>query len=277
MPESPEVQALVEFLGERATGRRIEVADVLEFRAVKTRQSPPSVLIGREFTGAERHGKHVALALGDETRLVVSLGRHGWMRWREPGDDEVPAADAPPALVQFRLDRGQVLEVTDAGSWVSVGLSVVDDAFAVPAVAKLGPDPADPAFSPADLEAALGGRRKQVKAILQEQESLAGIGNAYSDEILHAAKVSPVEHAAALDDDARARLYAATVVTVRGAIAARRGIPIHELKAAKVAAMRVHGRAGEACPVCGDTVRDFSFASTTAQYCPTCQTGGVLL
>jgi formamidopyrimidine-DNA glycosylase len=276
MPESPEVQALVEFLGERATGRRIEVADVLEFRAVKTRQSPPSVLIGREFTGAERHGKHVALALGDETRLVVSLGRHGWMRWREPGD-EAPAADAPPALVQFGLDGDQVLEVTDAGSWVSVGLSVVDDAFAVPAVAKLGPDPADPAFSPSDLDAALGGRRKQVKAILQEQESLAGIGNAYSDEILHAAKVSPVEHAAALDDDARARLYAATVETVRGAIAARRGIPIHELKAAKVAAMRVHGRAGEACPVCGDTVRGFSFASTTAQYCPTCQTGGVLL
>lgn len=277
MPESPEVQALVEFLGERATGRRIEAADVLEFRAVKTRQSPPSVLLGRAFTGAERHGKHVALALGDESRLVVSLGRHGWMRWREPGDEAAPAADAPPALVQFGLDDGAVLEVTDAGSWVSVGLAVVDDALAVPAVAKLGPDPADPAFSPSDLEVALGGRRKQVKAILQEQESLAGIGNAYSDEILHAAKVSPVEHAAALDDDARARLYAATVETVRGAIAARRGIPIHELKAAKVAAMRVHGRAGEACPVCGDTVRDFSFASTTAQYCPTCQTEGVLL
>jgi formamidopyrimidine-DNA glycosylase len=277
MPESPEVQALVEFLDGRATGRRVREVDVLEFRAVKTRQTPPSTLVGRTIAGARRHGKHVALAFGDATTLVVSLGRHGWMRWREQGDDAPPAADAPPALAHVGLDGGEVLEVTDAGTWVSLGLHVVDDAIAVPAVAKLGPDPADPGFSAADLDAALGGRRKQIKAILQEQESLAGIGNAYSDEILHVAKVSPVVHAAALDDDARARLFAATVETVRGAIEARRGIPIDELKAAKVAAMRVHGRAGEACPVCGDTVRDFSFASTTAQYCPTCQTGGAVL
>ncbi|MCW3491759.1 DNA-formamidopyrimidine glycosylase family protein [Microbacterium sp. SSM24] len=277
MPESPEVQALVDFLADRAVGRRVGEVDVLEFRTVKTRQVPPSTLAGQTVTGAERHGKHVALAFGDEKTLVVSLGRHGWMRWREPGDEATVAADAPPALALFGLDSGQTIEVTDAGSWVSLGLHVVDDAIAVPAVAKLGPDPADPAFSPNDFDVALGGRRKQVKAILQEQESLAGIGNAYSDEILHAAKVSPVVHAAALDDGARETLYTATVGTVRGAIEAQRGIPIHELKAAKVAAMRVHGRAGEACPVCGDTIRDFSFASTTAQYCPTCQTGGSVL
>lgn len=277
MPESPEVQVLVEFLADRMAGRRIDAVDVLEFRTVKTRQAPPSILVGQTVTGAERHGKHVALALGGDTRLVVSLGRHGWMRWREQGDEAPLPAEAPPALAQFALDGGEVLEVTDAGTWVSLGLHVVDDAIAVPAVAKLGPDPADPAFSANDFEVALGGRRKQIKAILQEQESLAGIGNAYSDEILHTAKVSPVLHAAALDDGARERLYSATVATVRGAIEARRGIPIDQLKAAKVAAMRVHGRGGEACPVCGDTVRDFSFASTTAQYCPTCQTGGAEL
>lgn len=276
MPESPEVQALAEFLGERATGLRIEEADVLEFRTVKTRQAPPSVLVGREISGAERHGKHVALAFGSDTTLVVSLGRHGWMRWQEPGD--APASnDAPPALVRLGLGGGSGLEVTDAGTWLSLGLFVVDDPIAVPAVAKLGPDPADPAFSQGDFEVALGGRRKQIKAILQEQESLAGIGNAYSDEILHVAKVSPVLHASALDDDARARLYTAVVETVRGAIDARRGIPIGELKAAKVAAMRVHGRTGEVCPVCGDTIRDLAFAGTTAQYCATCQTGGAAL
>ncbi len=277
MPESPEVEALVEFLGERLTGRRIDDVDVLEFRTVKTRQAPPSTLVGAQITGARRHGKHVALALGVRGTLVVSLGRHGWMRWREPGDETPPAPDAPPALAEFALEDGGALAMTDAGTWVSLGLHVVDDAIAVPAIAGLGPDPAHPAFSPADLEAALGGRRKQVKAILQEQDSLAGIGNAYSDEILHAAKVSPVAHAASLDDGDRDRLYTATVHTVRGAIDARRGIPIDELKAAKVAAMRVHGRAGEACPVCTDTIRDFSFAGTTAQYCPTCQTGGVAL
>ncbi|KRB39105.1 DNA-formamidopyrimidine glycosylase family protein [Microbacterium sp. Root180] len=277
MPESPEVQALVEFLEERAVGRRVGEVDVLEFRTVKTRQTPPSTLAGMPITGAERHGKHVALAFSDDTTLVVSLGRHGWMRWREPGDEAPAVADAPPALALFVLDGGETIEVTDAGTWVSLGLHVVDDAIAVPAVAKLGPDPAGSAFSPNDFDVALGGRRKQIKAILQEQESLAGIGNAYSDEILHTAKVSPVVHASVLDADARERLYAATVGTVRGAIDARRGIPIHELKAAKVAAMRVHGRAGETCPVCGDTIRDFSFASTTAQYCPTCQTGGSVL
>lgn len=276
MPESPEVQALAEFLGARATGRAVSEVDVLEFRTVKTRESPPAGLVGRRFTGAERHGKHVALAVDDGTQLVVSLGRYGWVRWRASADDQVPD-DAPPALAAVAFDSGEVMEVTDAGTWVSLGLFVVDDAMAVPAIAKLGPDPADAAFSRADFDAALGGRRKQVKAILQEQESLAGIGNAYSDEILHLAKVSPVAHAAALDSDAQRRLYEATIETVRGATEARRGIPIDQLKAAKVAAMRVHGRTGEACPVCGDTVRDFAFASTTAQYCPTCQTGGVLL
>lgn len=273
MPESPEVQVLAEFLGERAAGRVLTEADVLEFRAVKTRTAPPSSLIGRAVTGAARHGKHVSLAFGEDRSLVVSLGRHGWMRWRDAGDEQPPPADAPPALAQLVLD-GDALEVTDAGTWVSLGLFVVDDPIAVPAIAKLGPDPADPSFSAGDFDAILGGRRKQVKAILQEQESLAGIGNAYSDEILHVARVSPVVHAALLSDDDRARLYQATIDTVRGAIAARRGIPIHALKAAKVDAMRVHGRAGESCPVCGDTVRDFAFASTTAQYCPTCQTGG---
>ena len=147
----------------------------------------------------------------------------------------------------------------------------------MPAIAKLGPDPADPAFTRADFDAALGGRRKQVKAILLEQESLAGIGNGYSDEILHAARVSPVAHAAVLAADAVERLFDATIETVRGAIDARRGIPIDQLKAAKVAVMRVHGRAGEPCPRCGDTIRDFRFGSTSAQYCPTCQTGGIAL
>jgi formamidopyrimidine-DNA glycosylase len=276
MPESPEVEALAHFLSEEAAGREIRAVDVLEFRVVKTRTAPPGTVAGRTITGAARHGKHVELVL-DEGSVVVSLGRHGWMRWLDSADVDDVAADAPPALVSFELSGGKTLQVTDAGSWVSVGVFVVGDPFEVPAIAKLGPDPADDAFSRADFDNALGGRRKQVKAILQEQESLAGIGNAYSDELLHLARVSPVVHAGALDDAAQDRLFEATVSTVRGAIDARRGIPIDQLKAAKVASMRVHGRTGEACPVCGDTVRDLSFSGTTAQYCPTCQNGGVPL
>ncbi|MFE5408015.1 DNA-formamidopyrimidine glycosylase family protein [Microbacterium sp. NPDC056569] len=279
MPESPEVEALARFLADEASGREIRGVDVLEFRAVKTRAAPPASIAGRTITGARRHGKHVEIVL-DEASLVVSLGRHGWMRWLDaaPGEEDVAlGADTPPALATFELSGDNDLQVTDAGSWVSLGLFVVEGAGDVPAIAKLGPDPADPAFTREQFDTAVGGRRKQIKAILQEQESLAGIGNAYSDEILHLAKVSPVTHAAALDPGAADRLFDATLTTVRGAIEARLGVPIDQLKAQKVAAMRVHGRTGEACPVCGDTVRDLTFSGTSAQYCPTCQNRGVPL
>jgi formamidopyrimidine-DNA glycosylase len=275
MPESPEVEALARFLDDEASGREIHEVDVLEFRTVKTRSSPPSTVVGRTITGARRHGKHVELTL-DIGSLVVSLGRHGWVRWHESDEPEAPS-DAPPALVALELADGPTIQITDAGTWVSLGLFVVETAAEVPAVAKLGPDPADEAFTRAHFDSALGGRRKQVKAILQEQESIAGIGNAYSDEILHLARVSPVVPAASLGDAEIERLYDATVLTVRDATAARNGIPIDRLKAAKVAAMRVHGRTGESCPVCGDTVRDFTFSGASAQYCPTCQTAGALL
>jgi formamidopyrimidine-DNA glycosylase len=277
MPESPEVEALARFLADEASGREIRAVDVLEFRTVKTRNAPPAGIAGRTITGAVRHGKHVELLL-DEKSLVVSLGRHGWMRWlRTDSEGADLPAEAPPALATLDLSGDVSLQVTDAGSWVSLGLFVVDRADEVPAIAKLGPDPADPAFTRAQFDAALGGRRKQVKAILQEQESLAGIGNAYSDEILHVARQSPVTHAAALDAAATDRLFEATVTTVRDAIAARSGVPIDQLKAQKVAAMRVHGRSGEACPVCGDTILDLTFSGTSAQYCATCQNGGAPL
>lgn len=276
MPESPEVGALAESLGGRFAGHEIRDVDVIEFRTTKTRTRPPTALAGERVTGAARHGKHLDIAVGESHHLVVSLGRHGWARVREV-DGEAPPEEPPPALVVLAFDDGSTLEFTDAGGWVSIGLWVVDDPADVPAVAKLGPDPAGPTFSRADFDRAVAGRRKQVKAVLQEQESLAGIGNAYSDEILHTARISPVVHAAALTADELDRLFEATVGVITDATDARRGIPIDQLKDAKVAAMRVHGRAGETCPVCGDTIRDFSFSSTTAQYCPTCQTGGELL
>ncbi|MGR2753301.1 DNA-formamidopyrimidine glycosylase family protein [Agromyces arachidis] len=223
---------------------------------------------GAAGTGAADPGAASSGAAGTGAAGTVAAG---------PGSAGADAAP-PPALAAIRFDDDRTLELTDAGGWVSLGAWVVDDPAQVPAVAKLGPDPGDASFARADFDRAFRGRRKQVKAVLQEQESLAGIGNAYSDEILFAARLSPVVHAAALDGDALDRLYEATVGVIRSAIEARRGIPIAELKAAKVAAMRVHGRAGEPCPgECGGTIRDFTFGSTTAQYCPDCQTGGELL
>ncbi|WP_395242618.1 DNA-formamidopyrimidine glycosylase family protein [Agromyces sp. MMS24-K17] len=275
MPESPEVQALADELDERLRGRALTDVDVVEFRVTKTRARQPASLVGERVAAVTRHGKLLDVGFDGGAHLVVSLGRNGWARWAGgAGDADAPL---PPTLVSFAFDGGSVLELTDSGGWVSLGCWVVDDPAEVPAVAKLGPDPADAGFTRADFDGAVAGRRKQVKAVLQDQESLAGIGNAYSDEILHRAKVSPVGHAAALSADDADRLFAATVGVIGGAVDARRGIPIDALKAAKVASMRAHGRAGEACPVCGDTIRDFSFASTTAQYCPTCQTGGEVL
>ncbi len=267
MPESPEVQALAQFLDEHARARRIEVIDLDEFRALKTRERPLSELSGAAITGIHRFGKHLDVET-DAAHLVISFGRAGWARWN--GD---AAPDAAPVVARIPLE-GALLELTDAGQWLSLGLSVVDDPAEVAAIAKLGPDPAAPGFTREQFDAAVIGRRKQLKALLQEQETFAGVGNAYSDEVLHAAKLSPVAHAAALDESERDRFFTALTGVVRDAVAARRGIPPHELKAAKVATMRVHGRGGEACPVCGDTILDHASSSTTSQYCPTCQTGG---
>jgi formamidopyrimidine-DNA glycosylase len=274
MPESPEVQALAQALDERVVGRRVVAVDLIEFRALKTRRRPLESIVGERITGVQRRGKHLDIAL-ENAHLVVSLGRHGWVRFTE-GTAEVPDDPDAPALAVLTIEGG-TLELTDAGAWVSLGLSVVDTAEEVAAIAGLGPDPLGPEFSRTDVDAAVARRRKQLKAILQEQSSFAGIGNAYSDEILHRARLSPVVHGDTLSDDELERLFAAMRDVVRGAAADRRGVPIGELKRAKTTAMAVHGRAGEECPVCGGTVADLSFGGTTAQYCPTCQTAGVLL
>ncbi|WES64998.1 DNA-formamidopyrimidine glycosylase family protein [Microbacter sp. GSS18] len=276
MPESPEVDALVGFLDAALRGRRITGIDVMEFRAWKSRDRPSTSLVGAVVTGVRRFGKHVALltARGD---LVVSLGRAGWMRVRPAGDEDAAGEDDSPAIVRFGLDDGTTLEATDAGEWLSIAVSAADDAAQVDAVARLGPDPLGPAYTRADFDRALGARRKQLKALLQEQQSIAGIGNAYSDEILHTARLSPIAHAADLDAAERDRLHDAVRSVLAGAAAARRGIPIAQQKAAKVAAMRVHGRTGEPCPVCGTAIADIPGSKASAQYCPGCQTGGVPL
>jgi formamidopyrimidine-DNA glycosylase len=276
MPESPEVQALAEELRARLRSREVVSVDVLEFALVKTRARPPSRLVGARLEDAVRHGKYVDLVF-DAAHLVVSLGRHGWARWASSQAEGAVGGDTPPALLSLGFDDGTVLEFTDAGEWVSLSAWVVDDPADVTGVASLGADPTDPDFVRADFDAVVRGRRKQVKAILQDQKSLAGIGNAYSDEILFAARTNPIARASDLGEGDLDRLYASTLEVVRSAMDARRGIPIAQLKAVKIGAMMVHGRAGQPCPQCAGTVRDFAFAGTTAQYCPACQTGGVIL
>ena len=268
MPESPEVQALVEFLDGRVHDRVIAELDIAEFRIVKTRDRPPASLVGARIIGMSRFGKHV----GFETSvgwLMIGFGRNGWTRWQAAGE---PSSDEPvPEVARIVLDDGAVMRVVDTGDFLAVTASVVDAPTDVAGIAALGPDPLSPDFSREDLERALGARRKQIKALLQEQASLAGIGNAYSDEILHAAKLSPTVHAAVLGGGDRERLYRAIVDIMRDAVADRRGLPPDRLKQAKVAAMAVHGRGGEPCPVCATPIVDRMFGGASAQFCPHCQ------
>lgn len=273
MPEAPEVEALASFLRERLVGRTVVDTEVIEGRAWKTRARPLDQLVGRRVTGAVRFGKHIDLDL-EGAHLSLGFGRAGWVTWADGdgGDSESAAPPVAALIARVVFDDG-ILGITDAGEWLSVQLHLVDEPTDVPAIAKLGPDAADPSFSREMLQTALGGRRKQLKALLQEQETLAGIGNAYSDEILFAARLSPTAHAASLSDEAVTRLWAALHDTLGAAVIARRGVPIAEQKAAKVAAMRVHGRTGEPCVECAGLVEDIPGTKGGGQWCPSCQDG----
>jgi formamidopyrimidine-DNA glycosylase len=141
-------------------------------------------------------------------------------------------------------------------------------------LASLGPEPLDAGFTVEVLAGLLEGQRQQIKGLLRDQSVIAGIGNAYSDEVLHVAKCSPFKLASSFTPDEVATLHAAIVDTLTEAVARSQGMEGTELKSDKKSNMRVHGRTGLPCPVCGDTVREVSFADSSLQYCPTCQTDG---
>ena len=273
MPELPEVDALVGFLRERAVGRAISSATVAAISALKTFDPPLQQLAGRTIDAASRHGKFVDLAAGG-LHLVFHLARAGWLRWYDELPKTVIRPGKSPIALRVRLDDGSGFDLTEAGTKKSLAVYVVRDPSEVPGIARLGPDPTAPDFSLDDFAEILAGRRTQVKGLLRDQSVFAGVGNAYSDEILHNARMSPYAIAAKLKPDDVERLYHAMRDTLDDAIAATAGRRPDELKDSKRTRMQVHGRTGEACPVCGDTVREVIFADSTFQYCPTCQTGG---
>ncbi|MFP1601610.1 Fpg/Nei family DNA glycosylase [Microbacterium sp. 2216-1] len=277
MPEMPEVQGLVDFLGERATGRAITRASVSAIAALKTFDPPITALQGAMITGAARHGKFIDLALGDQLHLVVHLAKAGWLRWYENLPTTLIKPGKSPIALRIALDDGSGFDLTEAGTKKSLAVSVVRDPLDVPGIARLGPDPLDPAFTREAFAAVLAGRRTQIKGLLRDQGLIAGIGNAYSDEILHAAKMSPYAPAANLDDADVDRLYEAMQTTLRTAIDEAAGKPPADLKDTKRSGFRVHARRGQACPVCADEVRSVFFADRSLEYCPTCQTGGKVL
>lgn len=270
----PEVDALVVFLRERAVGAVLADVELASFAVLKTFDPPVSALAGLQVTGVHRHGKFVDLDV-DGLHLVIHLAKAGWLRWSDHLTDKRLKMGAGPLAARVRLDHGDGphvgFDVTEAGTRKGLALYAVRDPQDVPGIAALGPDPLAEGFSVAPL---LEGRRMQVKRFLRDQKIVAGIGNAYSDEILHAAKLSPFALASELDAEEVGRLDAAIASVLAEAMAEAHGKPASELKDSKRSRMRVHGRAGEVCPVCGDPVAEVVFADSSLQYCPTCQTGG---
>jgi formamidopyrimidine-DNA glycosylase len=172
------------------------------------------------------------------------------------------------------LDDGAGFDLTEAGTQKRLAVYLVRDVQDVPGIVRLGPEPLTDEFTREVFAALLKDNRSQIKGVLRDQTVIAGIGNAYSDEILHVAKMSPFRLAATLSDDEITLLYDALRTTMSDAVQRARGLQAGELKAEKKLNMRVHGRAGEKCPVCGDVVRQVSFATSALDYCATCQTGG---
>ncbi len=281
MPELPEVTALAADLSTRLSGRTIDRLSVVAFAALKTVDPPVAALSGRTISGVTRHGKFldfVARAANegdDDLHLIIHLARAGWIRWRDAPPP--PPSGRPgkgPLAARLVLDDGSGFDVTEAGTKKSLSISVVRSPADVPGIARLGPDPLSPDFTREAFAAILASAgRAQIKGVLRNQSVIAGIGNAYSDEILHTAKMSPFKPASMTPDDVE-RLYEALQSTLRQALERADGLAASELKSEKKSGMQVHGRTGQPCPVCGDTVRQVIFADSTLQYCPTCQTGG---
>jgi formamidopyrimidine-DNA glycosylase len=271
MPELPEVEALAAFLRENAVGRILTRADLAAVQAIKTFDPPLSALGGLEVTGASRHGKFLDLDVSG-LHLVVHLARAGWLHWRENLPATPPKPGKGPLALRVHLDDGNGFDLTEQGTRKGLAVYVVRSPAEVPGIDRLGPDAM--AVDREQFAALLASRSGQLKGALTDQTLIAGIGNAYSDEILHAARLSPFKMADKLTDDEVIRLYEAMRAELTDALDRQLGQKAATMKGEKRSGLQVHARTGLPCPVCGDTVREVSFADTSLQYCPTCQTGG---
>ena len=279
MPEMPEVESLARWLDARTRDLTIERADILAISALKTFDPPIDGLKGRPIRGWSRRGKFLICSTGasDDAPmfLCIHLARAGWLRWQ----DEVTAKGVKltkgPQALRVVLSDGGGFTVTEAGTDKRLRVYVVRDPLDVEHIRTLGVDPIGHAFTVSAFQALLTANgRSQIKGVLVDQGVIAGVGNAYSDEALHMAKLSPFKPASGLMPGEVLLLHDALVTVLTEALERSAGKPASELKDSKRSGMRVHARTGLPCPVCGDTVREVAFATKSLQYCPTCQTGG---
>ncbi|MEZ0449674.1 Fpg/Nei family DNA glycosylase [Cellulomonas sp. ICMP 17802] len=283
MPELPEVEALAQFLRGRMVGHAVTEVSVGAISALKTFRPAPDALVGGTVVDAQRHGKWldvmVATPTGEPLHLVWHLSRAGWVRWSEQLSTNPVRPGKSPLALRVRLDDGSGFDLTEAGTRKRLAVHVVEDPSDVPQIATLGVEPLSDEFTEDRLAELLAARNQQVKGLLRDQGTIAGIGNAYSDEILHTARMSPFAMTRSFDAARTRTLWEAIREVLAGAVESASGKPAAELKDSKRRGMKVHGRTGQPCPgwndvPCGDTVHEVSFADSSLQYCPTCQTGG---
>jgi formamidopyrimidine-DNA glycosylase len=283
MPELPEVEALAHHLRENAIYRPVARVDVASMSVLKTFAPPVAALHGRVVTGAARYGKFLAIEFSavefadrpdEPLHLVTHLSRAGWLRWHETAAVAPPKPGRGPLALRVHLDDvgGPGFDLTEAGTQKRLSVYLVADPQEIPGVARLGPDALS--VSRDELAELLAGRTERIKNLITDQSVVAGIGNAYSDEILHTAKLSPYAVAGRLKPEQVDDLHAAMTSVLSDAVARSVGQAAATLKGEKRSGLRVHARTGLPCPVCGDTVREVSFADRSFQYCPGCQTGG---
>ena len=273
MPELPEVEALADHLRRHAVGKTVDRIDVASLSALKTFDPPPSALHGRTVIAAHRWGKYLGLQ-ADDLYLVTHLSRAGWLRWSDVLSPAAPKPGKGPIALRVHLG-GPGFDLTEAGTQKRLAVWLVDDPHKVPGIATLGPDALD--LTPERLAELLAHNSGRIKSVITDQKVIAGIGNAYSDEILHTARLSPFATAAKLTEAQVAALQAAMISMLTDAVQRSVGQQAATLKGEKRSGMRVHARTGLPCPVCGDTVREVSFADKSFQYCPGCQTAGKIL
>lgn len=275
MPELPEVEALADHLRRHATGREVTRVDVSALSVLKTFDPPTTALHGQTVTGANRWGKYLGLEVGP-WHLITHLSRAGWLRWSDKlSPTPLKPSGKGPIALRVHLGEGVGFDLTEAGTQKRLAVWVVADPLAVPQIASLGPDALS--LDSAALATVLSGNSGRIKNVITDQKVIAGIGNAYSDEILHVAKLSPFASADKLSEAQLGALHDAMISVLTDAVERSVGQQAATLKGEKRSGLRVHARTGLPCPVCGDTVREVSFADKSFQYCPTCQTGGKVL
>ncbi len=273
MPELPDLTVYLGCLAPRVLGQTIERVRIQSPFLVRTADPPIRAIEGKRVTGLRRVGKRIVLALEDDLFLIIHLMIAGRLRWRERG----AAVPGKLGLAAFDFPSGALL-VTEASSHKRAAVHLVRGEAALAAHDPGGIEPLE--CDAAAFRVALARENRTLKRALTDPRLVSGIGNAYSDEILHRARLSPVTLTSRLGDEEWGRLFAATRTTLiewtdRLRAAVGDGFP--EKVTAFHEAMAVHGRFGKPCPDCGAAVQRLVFAANEANYCARCQTGGRLL